>query len=75
VLAKRTAGNTRNTGIQHEPTRVKATFSLDPRIVEKLRGVAWFSRESLSEIVERLIGDYVSLPKFRNVPQRPAKKT
>jgi hypothetical protein len=73
--AKRKAGNTRNTGIKNESGRVKTTFSLDPRVVEKLRGVAWYSRESLSEIVERLITEYVGAPKFRNVPQRPAKRT
>lgn len=54
---------------------MKTTFSLDPKVVEKLREVAFFTRESASEIVEQLIRDHVSAAKFRNVPQRPAKKT
>jgi hypothetical protein len=75
--AKRIPGkvsNTRNTGIPREVRRVKATFSVDPKIVEKLRGVAWFTRESQSEIVERLISEYVNQTKFKTVSERPPKK-
>ena len=66
--------NTRNTGIPSEGKRVKATYSVDPKIVEKLRGVAWFTRESQSEIVERLISEYVNSPKFKSVSERPPKR-
>jgi hypothetical protein len=64
-----------STAIRKEVKRMKTTFSLDPKVVDKLREVAFFAREPMSEIVERLITEYVGSSKFKNVPQRPAKKS
>ena len=71
---KRGPTQERKNGIKPERTWVKATFSLDPELVERLKAVAFFSREKQSTIVERLIREYVESARFRNVPERPAKK-
>lgn len=64
----------RKNGIKQERTWVKTTFSLDPELVERLRAIAFFTREKQSTIVERLIREYVDSSKFRNIPERPAKR-
>ncbi len=52
---------------------VKVGFFLDAEVTERLRDVAFFTRESQSQIVGRLIREYVDSAKFRHFPRRPRK--
>jgi len=50
---------------------MKATFSLDVEVLERLRAVAFSSREPMSQIVERLIRNFVKGSKVRIAPRKP----
>jgi len=71
-LAKRSRQSAKgNIAIKQERTYMKATFSLDVEVLERLRAVAFSSREPMSQIVERLIRNFVKGSKVRIAPRKP----
>jgi hypothetical protein len=62
-----------NKAIKQERAYMKATFSLDVAVLERLRAVSFITREPMSQIVERLVRDYVKQSRFRSAPRRPSK--
>ena len=61
----------RKKGRKLEGHYVKVGMTLKLETAERLRDVAFFTREPAASIVDRLVVKYVNAPRFKRIPRRP----
>ncbi len=59
--------------LQKKPERkgVKTSFYLDSDLVERLRNCAWYERTNASQIVSKLVSEYLA---GKRIPKRPREE-